>query len=488
MRAILDPRGNPARTVRAQYEAAVYSPTRSGVWWPLRDAKDDTEAYTRNEIARFGWHLYQNSPVIRGLIERLSVFTVGTGIHPFAGSSDAKWNDACDQVFEEDGQSVELENDLSWWETQDVICRGMFTGGDCLSVHVNVGETEMPKLALFESHQIGAHRLHSKARDGIMRDAYGRVLGYISAASGEFFPRPLAVLHWMAERPGQCRGVSVLASAINTARDLEDILKFEKDSVAENSRKTEVIESATGAGPSIESAYAGQTWTMPDGKTRREFYQRVIGSTSKVLEPGDKYVEVRSDRPSEAWRGFVKWLAASISQSTGFPDCLISGESVGGADTRREAAIGQRVAERFQYRIAGQMAPILLHRIQLRINDGTLSPAPEDWKKFSWQFPKALTVDAGREAMQDREDVRAGLLSEEEYHGRYSANWKKHRKQVQTEARDKIKRAKWLAQDEGIPFELALSLLGYRDDAPVVDPTAEQQAAQPPARTSRVTE
>lgn len=476
MKAILDPRGNPARlTVKAQYEAAVYSPTRSGVWWPLRDAAGDADGMTRHETARLGWHLWQNSPTARGLIERLVIFTIGTGIHPFAAGSDPKWNEAADVAWENDSESMELTSGLCWTDCQDIAARGMLVGGDSLSVPVDI-PGDMPRLALFESQDIGPHRLHKDATDGVKVDAIGRSVGYVRAKTGDLYPSDLASLHYLPERANQRRGVSVLATATNTARDLDDILKFEKDSVAENSRTTEVIESATGDAPSLQSLYQGATVTLEDGTTRAAYYKKVLGSAPKILTPGDKWIEKRSDRPSAAWQGFVLFLCECICLSTGIPASLVLGSKIGGADTRRETAIGERVVERWQRRIARQFYPHWRRWIRLRIEDGTLSGEPDNWHRCEFQFPKAMTVDAGREAKNDRDDVAAGLLTEQEFHGRYSNHWLKHRKQVQTEARDKIKRAKWLAADEDIPFELALSMLGHTDDSPQVEPAPQPQA------------
>jgi len=475
---ILDARGNPVRpTIKAQYEAATYSPQRSGIFWPLRDAKDDGDKYTRDEVARLAWHLWQNSPTTRGLVERLNIFTIGTGIHPFAASSDTGFNEERDALWESDSETMELTNDLPFSICQDVASRSAFVGGDSFSAQVDIG-AEMPKLDLFESHQIGPHRSAGKDPDGITRDGAGRAVGFTLASTGKVLPVEHTVHHWLPERPGQCRGMSILAPAINTARTLEDILLFEKDAVAENSRVVDVIESATGEPINPQMAYRGATVTLPDGTQRTAYYQKVFGATSKVLNPGDKYVEKRSDRPSAAWQGFVAWLAGTICLSTGFPESLILGSKVGGADTRREAAIAQRIVERWQYWIARQWTKHVNHWCLMRIQDGSLSGAPDDWRRIEWQFPRALTVDAGREAKNDRDDVRAGLLSEQEYHGRYSVNWLKHRKQIKTEARRRIQDARFLAKDENIPFELALSMLGHTDDSPEIEPTAAP-AGQP---------
>jgi len=50
---------------------------------------------------------------------------------------------------------------------------------------------------------------------------------------------------------------------------------------------------------------------------------------------------------------------------------------------------------------------------------GHTGKPPKDWQEVRWYFPKSISVDRGRDALQDRADVAAGLMSHEEFHGRY---------------------------------------------------------------------
>ncbi len=431
MSRVLAPNGEPARRVVARYEAAQWSPTRTGIWWPLQDARKDAYQLTRGELARLAWHLHQNSPIVRALIERLVTYIVGTGIHPVAASSNATWNEKADAVWRERSKAIELTCGAPWGSYLAQVCRCALVAGDCLTTFIDVGR---PKLFLFESHQIGTPRGGRDATDGVVLDKFGRVKSFTRLDNGYEIPAEMAVLHWFAERPAQYRGVSVLASAINTARDVDDILAFEKVSTKEASSTTEVIE-RTADGPAVdpEGAYSGATWTTPDGQEREVYYQKRFGSAPKVMQPGDKYVKATPDRPSQAWQGFVDFLAQMICLSTGLPPSLLYGQKVGGADTRRELATGQRAIEPFQQALAHQAERIWRHIIEVEIEDGPLGGEPEDWASVEWQFPKAMTVDAGREAQQDREDVRMGTLSLREYFGRWGQDWRREMRQIATE-------------------------------------------------------
>jgi hypothetical protein len=61
-------------------------------------------------------------------------------------------------------------------------------------------------------------------------------------------------------------------------------------------------------------------------------------------------------------------------------------------------------------------------------------PAAKDYDRISWQTPKSLTVDASREAMQAREDYKAGLSTLSDYFGELGLDWQEQvdqRKQEQ---------------------------------------------------------
>ena len=66
------------------------------------------------------------------------------------------------------------------------------------------------------------------------------------------------------------------------------------------------------------------------------------------------------------------------------------------------------------------------------ISNGDL-PAVEDYAKVTWQTPKSLTVDAGREAMQAREDYKAGLSSLQDYFGELGQDWEEQVRQIAKE-------------------------------------------------------
>jgi capsid protein len=77
---------------------------------------------------------------------------------------------------------------------------------------------------------------------------------------------------------------------------------------------------------------------------------------------------------------------------------------------------------------------------------------PDDprWWSASWTTPKSVTVDAGREAANDRADIEMGLMSMSELYGQRGLDF---RSEMEKRAAD-MAHIQNLARQYGIPFEL----------------------------------
>jgi len=233
--------------------------------------------------------------------------------------------------------------------------------------------------------------------------------------------------HFTPTRLGQYRGETILAAAINTARDVDDILSLEKQCVKDASSKQDIIKTSTGeVNPEAirKLRYSENYPTLfnlpTDNSAKDDYYRVKFGAQPVVLKTGDEYTPYRPDRPGSAWQGFMDFLANTICLSSSFPPSVILPINIGGTDIRRDLDIAQRVADPLQLDIAAEMDEIVHYFIDGEIADGCLVGAPDDWC-ICWHFPQKINVDRGQ-ANQDRVDVQAGLMSIEEYHARYGGD------------------------------------------------------------------
>jgi capsid protein len=448
---IVAPNGRPAVDVAVEnnwYEGSRWSPHRSWVWFPLQDAKRDLDRFTRYELCKHSRYLYKNSPFIRGLIERLVNLVIGSGLHAVPCSSKPDWNDRAKAAWKRICRQPCVNSRQSMAVYQRIKARGRFVDGESFTLKTFAMETGRDKIQGLEADRVTSRSAAARNDDSADRNVDGVILnrqGMPAAYQVRGVDRPYAaenvVHHFTPLRDGQVRGEPLLASGINTARDVDDILALEKQAVKEASSHKDIIKTNTGdLNPETMrtlryNANYPTVMSLPnDQKTRDDYYRISFGSQPVVLRTGDEYTPYKPDRPGSAWQGFMAFLANTIVLSTGLPPSLLLPVNIGGTDVRRDLELGQRIIKDWQADIAAEFQEIWEYFMEGEIEDGSLHDAPADWNEVRWHFPKNITVDRGRDAMQDRADVQAGLMSRDEYHGRYGDDGNQYEQTVIAEA------------------------------------------------------
>jgi len=441
---ILTPSGRSAALEALEnnwYEGSRWSPNRSFIWFPVQDAKRDLDRFTRLELSRKARYLYKNSCLIRGLIERLVTLTVGSGFYPVFKSSNPKWNARAKEVWRRKSRNISLGPRASFSQYTRAICRARFIDGEAFSVKTmddtiafesRIQGLESDRIAGTRGKGVGNPTTaefsnnYGGGVDGMNLNSQGIVVSYNIRGVDEPYPADAIIHHYTPGRLGQMHGESILAAAINTASDVDDILGLEKQAVKDASSKQDVIETSSGqldAEQFRNLRYGNQYPTVfnlpPDENTKDDYYRVQFGGKPVVLKRGDKFTPYKPDRPGSAWQGFMDFLSMTICLSSSMPPSVILPIATGGTDIRRDNEIAQRVVDPWQMDIAAELDEMLQYLLTDEIYDGSLrQDLPEDWNVIGWQFPQKLNVDR-QQAQQDREDVAHGLMSREEYHGRY---------------------------------------------------------------------
>jgi hypothetical protein len=447
---ILDAFGSPiaARhptlaTPEARYEGAMFSTARSQ--WPtvIQSARKDLAPGTRRRLLALSRYLVKNNPLVSAIVERLVIYSVGTGITPEPASSDRAWNDRAARVWEGWARRASLTTRQTYGQLQAVMLRAAIVDGDCFELRT-YSTSGRPRVQLIESHEIGDPDAAAPddTTDGVIFDPQGRPSGYRMPAGAGIDPETkaprerildAATVSMLADlrRPNQHRAPCLLASALTTAIDLHDILALEKAGVKAAGSIENVVTTATGEVDADDLIRRGGGSTPASDPAR--YYREVIGTETKILKSGDTMTQYVNQRPSGAWIGFVDFMAELCCLALNLPPSMVRQLKVGGADTRRDLSTMQRVCEPWQELVAGIAQEDFEYVIGAEIEDGALDGAPPDWRSTSMQFPRAPTVDAGRMAQQDREDVRSGTLTMQEYCGQWGTNYRRHFQQLDRE-------------------------------------------------------
>ena len=137
---------------------------------------------------------------------------------------------------------------------------------------------------------------------------------------------------------------------------------------------------------------------------------------------------------------------------------------------------------RFSYRqlilIERFLKPVWFFVIGDAIASGQLA-AVENWTKVAFTTPKRVTVDAGREAQQNRADIELGIKTISEHFAEQGMDFNEEMEIRAQNARALID----LAQKYDVPLSMLYRPSGGIDATPVVgeveDPSASGGARQP---------
>jgi capsid protein len=205
------------------------------------------------------------------------------------------------------------------------------------------------------------------------------------------------------------RNHPTLQHSINHILDEMEMLALEKHAVKDNQDVSRIIKRQEGT---LEDD--GDFRVSPDTgelaeQTDPTAIQKIVGGKVVALKPGESMESFQSNRPSPVFTGFLEHLKRDSSAGVLPYEFVLDPTKVGGASVRLIEAKADR---RFSYRqlilIQRFLRPTWGWVIGDAIDRGELPPM-KGWNKVAWVTPRRITVDAGREAQQNRADVETGL-------------------------------------------------------------------------------
>lgn len=507
----LTPRSRDAGAIRAQwYEGSRWSPNRAWIWQPVQDAKKDLDRFTRWELNKAGEKLWKDSPFIRGLIKRIVTLVIGTGAYPTPKTSSPEFNKELKAFLCQKFRRPCIDNKKSFANYQRKKLTGMLKHGESFTVFVTDPVSGQDKIQGFEWHRCTAaggkpakkkeslyqgndDSFSAKASDkqgggdGIDFYETGFPKQYNFLGMDAPVPESLVVHHALIERDEQVRGETILAAAINHARDIHDIIALEKMAVKDASSRQDIIQTMSGEydpetmlklpfGNAGDGNFPTPMSLPKDDTAKNEYYDTKFQGGAVLLKTGDKYTPYIPNRPGNAWEGFMAFLSNVCVLSTGLPPSLVLPIDIGGTDIRRDLQIAQKLIEIWQSELSDDFQEIAEFFIHGGIEDRVFkSKIPPDWNALEWHFTGSLTVDRNRDS-QRKELVEAGLMTRNEYFGESGQDSEEQMRLVISEA----KKTRFLitGQPETEPFDsaaefkqfLSLSeMVSFRETMPVTD-------------------
>ncbi len=393
------------------YEAANWSPRRGTVPGASpTDARNDLTPGVRTELVRKSRYLHKNSGFVRELVGNMAIYSTGDGIRVQAQSAKPDWNRAAEDYFSLWSARCEVTRRFSFEECQSLVCRGIDIDGEYF-VHKTRDENGEPRIQLIESHRIGDEFGSKDTIDGVGLDAWGAPVFYrVLEDGGKARDIPAeSLLHlFEPEWAGGVRAHPTIQHSINHVLDEMELLALEKHAVKDNADVSRILKTSRGEIDDNGDFIVGGTGGTGDASDPVSL-QRIVGGKLVALKPDESLDSFQSNRPSPTFTGFLEHLRRDSALGVIPFEFAADSSKIGGAGVRLIVAKADR---RFSFR---QMIlerrfirPVWAYVIGDAISRGLLPPIA-GWWKISSVPPKRVTVDAGREAQQNRADVEMGL-------------------------------------------------------------------------------
>lgn len=378
---------------------------------PAQDLRRDLTPYDRLTMVRKCRWAERNSGLFRQILNDLVLYSVGDGITPQSHAQDEQKAKLYEEYFAKAARRVDVTGRFSFWQAQAIMLRAMARDGDAFAAKVRNGRGEA-KLQLMEAHRVGdpvGVEPPARMHDGVQFGAYGEIVGfniYRSDGSSRFMPSP-SVMHIVdQEYASGARGVPMMQHSVSTVQDEMELLQLELRATKDAADITRVIKKEGGF---LDEETAGEI--AGSGSCDLHAAAAAFGGKLLTLAPGESMESFQSNRPNATFQGFLEALERDIAQGVLPYEFVGDSSKIGGASVRLVAAKAARVFSKYSQVIIDALCiPTWGFIVGDAIARGELPDDP-DWARTSWTTPKSVTVDAGRDAANDRNDLELGVTN-----------------------------------------------------------------------------
>jgi capsid protein len=413
---------DPIKAFRAfinRWEATQYNSQRNSLNVTIGGADAKTEYTTgdRKKLLKLSRHLRNNLGVTAGLITDISRYSVGSDTMAIAATDDDEWNDAANAYFEKWEEQADATGKFSLGQLVDVWCQSMQTDGDVFIVKTE--SNGVPVLQTIYGHAVDGDS--DGYIDGIKYDKLGRPLRYMIGG------KPInarGVIHVFEPRPNVLRGVPKIAHAANNLFDLRDIVSFEKQGVKVNSAIAAVLQRANPSGTTGNRFLGRANSTVSDGSIIT-VEQLLGGGNMPIIPIGDTFTQNKSDRTGANFVPFLEFLLRDVCVGFEIPyEFAWSSEKLTGPAQRFVIGKADRRFRQIRITFERALTEVWRYVIATAIARGEL-PANPQFDRVEWVWPATASIDLGRESREDRENIKAGLMTLKEYFAEDQKHWKK---------------------------------------------------------------
>ena len=382
---------------------------RQHIYVTPQDTRTDVSNQSRKQVLGLARYWFYNSPVVRGAIDCMVRNSIGPGIKMQSRTSDEGWNKATEDWLDNWGRACDIRGLLDWNTIQQIATRTCLRDNEVFILLTDNGDG-WPMLQMVEAHRCETpDYLQGEKRviDGVRVNAQGRPLSYyINTGDADKYSEiqaPDLIVLAERDRADELRSLSRLVTCLNLIQDREEILSNTMVSVKRSSAIGLALEGEGSAG------FFGPESTNAEGITT----DRVFGSGAIWNVPnGRKIREIKDDRPSPNLTEFMDQFLRAVASGLGLPYEYLWKADLSGPSQRFVLAQAQRRFDEISQTVINQLVSrVRLWALAKAIKRGDLTPprGMDQWWKAVYHSPRKTTIDAGRDSMADREDIKMGI-------------------------------------------------------------------------------
>lgn len=441
------PAPRPRRGGRSAYDpngwqGSSFSTERSWIPGYVTDARRELPSYNRFEMIRQSRYFKKQVGMVRGVAKDIVDLSVGLGIFYFPATGDDAWDEAAFNWLTEWYKIGDVSGLCTFQESQRMRVWHKFWDGEIYTMHATAA-SGWPQWQTIRAHNCGNYGLEDMEGwyDGIKVNAQLRRTAFRFRQTDDSFvtiPASAVVHSFMLEDSDQIHGIVAPHYAINHIHDILDLIRLEKIGVKDNARTSRVIKTESGEDEADDGPNHFDTEDDNPNTTDEVEglpLEKVFGGEIVRLRTGESLESFVSSRPSATFTGFIDYLGREITSGCGFPyEYSWNREKLGSAAMRsildkvRTAVMDWRSNE------IEDSTPIIMRALAMAMNLGELPFHPQ-WFKGEWIGSAGdPSIDKGRDAREDRENVKAALDNFKTYWARQGKWWKTMLRQKAIEA------------------------------------------------------
>ncbi len=401
-------------------------------------SKDIAEMMTANRhkmLLGDSRYIYQSFSSIAGAVKQKANYVYGGSWRLRSLSSDVDFAEAVEKDFEQIDRMLDMRgSSFGFRKNVWVGSKLLDVDGDFFVILTEKKESGFPKLQFVESHRIGdwgeckdGYVSDSTAYNGrriltgVIVDDYMAPMAYRvkddSSARGFRDIPSNSIVHFAdMEWFSQGRGTPTIASAILDWYDLSETRDAQKMKQKINSILTLVESTESG------TRDVGRNALGLGGGSDQPATSYMDSGMIRIIKNGGSLKAHTANDPPEGWMKFTQLVEQSAFYALGWRREMLDSSSVGGAGVRGYVSdINKSIASRREILATGYKR-LALYVIAKRAKMG-IYELPDDWYKITFTSPAEYTVDEGRMRKADLDDLRAGVITNEDIVSRRGSNY-----------------------------------------------------------------